>query len=85
MVDDGGYCAAQIIGGIVGGVTGAALGILLAKKLGLTGFRKWALISAATVGGAALGAFLGPYIARLASTIGAKIATSTSTVSYNFV
>ena len=71
MEDKDGEAAANIIGGIVGGVAGAALGVLLAKRLGLTGWKKWALISAATVGGAALGAFLGPYVARLAKSMGA--------------
>jgi len=65
MEDKDGEAAANIIGGIVGGVARAALGVLLAKRLGLTGWKKWALISAATVGGAALGAFLGPYAAKI--------------------
>lgn len=72
------------MGGIVGGATGAALGVLLAKQLGLTGFKKWALIAAATAGGAVLGAFLGPYMVKLAksasSTLRAAIKTTGKSV-----
>lgn len=64
-LDPDGVAVANIVGGVVGGVAGAALGALLTRQLGLTGWKKWALISAATVGGAALGAFLGPYVAKL--------------------
>ena len=70
--DPDGEAVANIVGGIVGGVAGAALGALIAKRLGLTGWKKWALISAATVGGAMLGAFLGPYVAKLGSSVAAK-------------
>ena len=73
MEDQEGEAAANIIGGIVGGATGAVLGILLAKHLGLTGWKRAALIAAAAVGGAALGAFLGPYVAKLGAKIGAKL------------
>ncbi len=76
MHDPDGYAAANIIGGIVGGVVGAALGVLLAKQLGLTGWKKWALIAAATAGGAVLGAFLGPYVAKLAKAAGSAIKTA---------
>ena len=73
MHDENGEAAANIIGAVVGGVAGAALGVLLARKLGLTGWKKWALISAATVGGAVLGAFLGPYLAKIGSSVAAKL------------
>lgn len=73
MVDHTGESPANIIGGIVGGVAGATLGYLLAETLGLTGWRKAALIAVATVGGAALGAFLGPYVAKLGSRVAAKL------------
>lgn len=78
MYDTDGEAAANIIGGIIGGVAGAALGVLLAKQLGLTGWKKWALISAATVGGAVLGAFLGPYIAKLGGKVAAKLGIKTA-------
>jgi hypothetical protein len=78
MDDQTGESPANIIGGIVGGATGAALGLLLAKQLGLTGWKKWALVSAATVGGAALGAFLGPYVAKLAKIAGSAIKSGAS-------
>lgn len=73
MADSMGESPANIIGAIAGGVAGAALGVLLANELGLTGWKKTALIAAATVGGAALGAFLGPYIAKLGSKVAAKL------------
>ena len=76
MHDEDGEAAANIIGAVVGGVAGAALGVLLARKLGLTGWKKWALISATTIGGAALGAFLGPYVSKLAKSVGALLRTT---------
>ena len=75
--DPDGEAVANIVGGVVGGVAGAALGYLLADTLGLTGWKKWALVSAATVGGAALGAFLGPYVAKLGSSIATKLGIKT--------
>ena len=77
MHDPDGYAAANIIGGIVGGVTGAALGYLLADALGLKGWKRAALISAATAGGAVLGAFLGPYVAKLGGKVAAKLGIKT--------
>ena len=71
-IDEMGNAVSNIVGGILGGVTGAALGYLLAKKLGLSGWKKAALITAATIGGAALGAFLGPYVAKLVKSIGSS-------------
>ncbi len=70
LFDEDGQAAANIIGAIVGGAVGAGLGYLLAKHLGLTGWKKAAVIAAAAIGGAALGAFLGPYVAKLAKSIG---------------
>ena len=65
MIDFTGESPSQIIGAIAGGIGGYALGKLLAKELGLKGAKRKALIAVATLGGAALGAFLGPYIAKL--------------------
>ena len=79
MHDPDGYAAANIIGGIIGGAAGATLGYLLADALGLKGWKKWALISAATVGGAVLGAFLGPYVAKLGGKVAAKLGIKTAT------
>ena len=83
MSDQNGDIAANIVGAIAGGLTGAALGYYLAKKLGLTGWKRAALIAAATVGGAALGAFLGPYIAKLGSKI-AALTTRTAKIGTSF-
>ena len=73
MSDYTGESPANIIGGIVGGISGAALGYLLANALGLSGWKKVALITAATVGGAVLGAFLGPYVAKLGGKVAARL------------
>ena len=73
MFDPTGESPANIIGGIIGGVAGAALGYLLAEALGLKGWKKWALVSAATIRGAVLGAFLGPYVAKLGGKVAAKL------------
>lgn len=73
MVDHTGESPANIIGGIIGGAVGVGLGYLLAQYLELSGWKKWALIAACGVGGAALGAFLGPYVAKLGSQIMAKL------------
>ncbi len=73
LFDEDGQAAANIIGAVVGGAVGAGLGYLLAKHLGLTGWKKAAVIAAAAIGGAALGAFLGPYVAKLAKSAGSAI------------
>ncbi len=77
---DGDIAVSSIVGAVVGGATGAVLGILLANKLGLSGWRKGALIAAATIGGAALGAFLGPYVAKLAKMAGGAVKKAAITV-----
>ena len=81
--DPDGEAVANIVGGVIGGVAGAALGYLLADALGLKGWKKWALISAATVGGAVLGAFLGPYMAKLGGKI-AALTTKTAKIGTSF-
>ena len=79
MIDSTGESPANIIGGIIGAVAGAALGYMLADALGLKGWKKWALISAATVGGAVLGTFLGPYVAKLGGKVAANLGIKTAT------
>ena len=81
--DPDGEALANVVGAIFDGATGALLGHLLADALGLKGWRKAALIAAATVGGAALGAFLGPYIAKLGSKI-AALTTGTAKIGTSF-
>ena len=73
MSDQNGNIAANVVGAIAGGLTGAALGYYLAERLGLTGWKRAALIAAATAGGAALGAFLGPYVSKLGGKVAAKL------------
>ena len=80
MVDTEGYAASNIIGGILGGASGATLGYLLVDILGLKGWKKWGLISSVTVGGAVLGAFLWPYIAKLSKYIDSSVNTTVKTV-----
>ena len=77
MADYTGESPANIVGGIIGGVSGAALGYLLVDFIGLKGWKKWSLISAATVGGAVLGAFLGPYVAKLGNQLAASLGINT--------
>ena len=78
--DPDGEAVASIVGGVIGGVAGAALGALLAKELGLSGWKKALFIAGVTAAGAALGAFLGPYMAKL----GGKIASMTKSVASSF-
>ena len=78
--DPDGEAVANIVGGVIGGVAGAALGALLAKELGLSGWKKALFIAGVTAAGAALGAFLGPYMAKL----GGKIASMTKSVASSF-
>lgn len=73
MVDCAGESPANIIGGIVGGVAGAGLGLLLSDQLGLTGWKKIALVAGATIGGAVLGALAGPQVAKVGSRIATRI------------
>jgi hypothetical protein len=80
MADHSGYVAANIVGGIIGGVSGAILGVLLAQHLGLKGWKAALLIAGCTAVGAALGAFIGPYVAKLSQVALAKLATAATTV-----
>ena len=75
MSDLEGESPANIIGAIAGGVGGAALGIVIANALGLKGAKRTALIVAATAGGAVLGAFLGPYVAKLGKQVLSAVKT----------
>lgn len=74
-IDVNGKAAANIVGGIIGGVAGALLGNMIADALGLSSWERWLLIAAITVAGAALGAIIGPYIAKL-STAAAEAITA---------
>jgi RHS repeat-associated protein len=85
MVDHSGESPANFIGGIIGGAVGAGLGYLLAQHLGLSGWKKWALIAACGVGGAALGAFLGPYVAKLGSQIMAKLGIQSAKAAFKSI
>ena len=76
LTDTTGESPANIIGAIAGGVVGASFEILIAKELRLKGAKKKALIAAATIGGAALGAFLGPYAAKLCKKVISAVKTA---------
>ncbi len=82
MADVTGTIAANVIGAVIGGVIGAVggafLGKWLADRLGITGF--WAraafigavgLLVGATA--AAIGYFIGPYVAKIWSTISSRL------------
>ena len=75
MIDCEGESPANIIGGIIGGVAGAGLGILLSDQLGLTGWKKIALVAGTTIGGAVLGALVGPQVAKIGSRVAARMGT----------
>jgi hypothetical protein len=81
MADPSGHVAANIVGGIIGGVSGAVLGALLAQQLGLKGWKAALLIAGCTAAGAALGAFIGPYVAKLGSAALAKLSTAATAAS----
>ena len=76
--DPDGEAVANIVGGVIGGVAGAALGALLAKELGLSGWKKALFIAGVAAAGAALGAFLGPYMAKLGGKVAAKLGIKTA-------
>ena len=76
--DPDGEAVANIVGGIIGGVAGAALGALLAQELGLSGWKKALFIVGLTAAGAALGAFLGPYMAKLGGKIASMLKSAAS-------
>ena len=67
MVDNYGKSPIQIISAIGFGVLGAGLGCLLASIWNFSGWKKLALVTALAVGGAVAGAFLGPYIYKVAT------------------
>lgn len=82
LVDGSGYIAANVIGLIIGGVIGAVGGYFLtnwlADKLGLSGWKRnvfvWGLTALLGAAVAAIGYFVGPYIAKAWNYIGAKLA-----------
>ena len=76
--DPDGEAVANIVVGVIGGVAGAALGALLAKELGLSGWKKALFIAGVAAAGAALGAFLGPYMAKLGGKVAAKLGIKTA-------
>ena len=76
--DPDGEAVANIVGGIIGGVAGAALGALLAQELGLSGWKKALFIVGLTAAGAAFGAFLGPYMAKLGGKIASMLKSAAS-------
>jgi hypothetical protein len=79
--DYDGESPANIVGAFIGGAVGAVAGVLIANALGLTGWKKWALIAACTAAGAVLGAVIGPYVAKLSSALVAKASAAAGTLS----
>lgn len=80
--DPSGYVAANIIGAIIGGIIGAVGGYYLANfladKLNLRGWKRnvfvWGLTALIGASAAAIGWFLGPYVARAWAWITARLA-----------
>ncbi len=82
FVDSEGNIAANVIGAIVGGVIGAVGGYFLtnwlADKLDLRGWKRnlfvWGLTALIGAAAAAIGYFVGPYVAKAWNYLGAKLA-----------
>lgn len=80
--DPSGYVAANIIAAIIGGIIGAVGGYYLANfladKLNLRGWKRnvfvWGLTALIGASAAAIGWFLGPYVARAWACITARLA-----------
>ena len=75
MVDPNGH---ELIGALIGAGFGGLLGLLVANYYHLSGWKKWACISGFAVGGAAIGWFAGPIVARLAKQILASLSGLTA-------
>jgi RHS repeat-associated protein len=73
MIDRNGKSPANIVGGIIGAVAGVVIGELIANELGLKGWKRALFIAGCSVAGAAIGAFIGPYVAKLGSQVAAKL------------
>ena len=79
--DDSGYVAANVIGAIIGGVIGAIGGYILtswlADRLNLKGWKRnlfiWGLTALLGAVAAAIGYFVGPYVAKAWHALQAKI------------
>ena len=82
LVDTSGFVAANVIGAIIGGVIGAIGGYFLtnwlADRIGLSGWKRnvfiWGLTALIGAAAAAIGYFVGPYVARAWSVFSAKLA-----------
>ena len=82
LVDASGYIAANVIGAIIGGVIGAVGGYFLtnwlADRIGLRGWKRnvfvWGLSALIGATAAAIGYFVGPYVAKAWSAWSAKFA-----------
>jgi len=64
--DPDGHFVVNIIGAALGGILGGALGKLVANYYNLSGWKRNATIAGFVVGGAAIGWFTGPVVAKLA-------------------
>lgn len=81
-VDETGYVAANVIGAVIGGVIGAVGGYFLtnwlADRMNLRGWKRnvfvWGLSALIGAAAAAIGYFVGPYVARAWSWLSAKLA-----------
>ena len=79
--DKSGYVAANVIGAVIGGIVGAIGGYFLtnwlADKLNLHGWKRnlfvWGLTAVIGAAAAAIGYFIGPYVAKIAVKLGKYI------------
>lgn len=65
--DPSGHIAiSRIVGGVIGGAVGFWAGRKIAKRTKAKGWKKYAIIAGCTAGGAVIGAFAGPRVAKVA-------------------
>lgn len=82
--DPTGEAVFNIIGAVIGAGGGAALGKLVADHYGLSGWKRNATIAGFSVGGAAVGWFVGGIVEELAMSIAANMArASIGTIAVN--
>ena len=62
----GHFAISRIVGAVVGGVAGGYASYRYAKKKGIKGWKRTALIAGCAVGGAVAGALVGPKVAKVA-------------------
>ena len=80
--DMDGEAAANVVGAILGLVSLTTVAVLVCKYFNIRGWEKAAIIAVAAVGGAALGALIGPYIAKLGAKVAAKLGLTSAKLAF---